>query len=89
MRVFYTARQSGPSAPVVYRQGRVKFCCASLARWWGLLIGFGVRDCPASTSRDVCLYLDRPQASRAPVLELVPVECCPWCGEVVEAVREK
>jgi len=39
----------------------------------GELIGFGVRDCAASTSRDVNLYRDRPQANGQTILEVVPV----------------
>lgn len=90
MKLFYSAnRVKRAGLPVTYRQGPVTFCCASMNRWWGLLIGFGVRDCPTSTNRDVCLYLTRPQTHKAPVLELVAVECCPWCGQPVEVCRVK
>lgn len=86
MRVFY--RSECARRVTVYRQGKVRFCCAEMCRRWGVLIGFGAKGC-ASTSRDVCLYLDRPQAHGPAVLELVPVTCCPWCGEPVEVCREK
>ena len=89
MQVLFKASQRRPSLPVVYQPGRVKFCCASMSRWWGVLIGFGARGCAASTCRDVCLYLDRPQASGGTVLKVVPVEFCPFCGEVIEACRVK
>ena len=64
MRVFYKAVQAKPAAPVVYRQGPVTFCCVAMCRWWGVLVGFGAKGC-ASTSREVALYHDRPQAGGA------------------------
>jgi hypothetical protein len=88
MRVSYQSAPSATREPV-YRQTAVKFCCATLCQWWGVLIGFGCRGCQASTCRDVCLYLDRPQANGGIVLEVVPVEHCPWCGEAVETCRVK
>src|SRR5262249_36591554 len=45
------------------------------------------QDCPPSSKCESCLYLFCPQATRAPVLGLVPVECCPWCGEAIEVMR--
>jgi hypothetical protein len=60
-----------------------------MCRWWGVLIGFGVRDCPASTDRDVNLFVDRPQANGKSVVETVPVAHCPWCGQAVENCRVK
>lgn len=74
---------------MVYQSGRIKFCCVEMNRWWGRLIGFGVRDCSESTSRDVNLFLTHPQANGMAVLEAVPVQCCPWCGEAVEVCRVK
>jgi hypothetical protein len=82
MRVFYKAEVS------VYRQGAVRWCCTGMARWWGVLVGFGVRDC-ASTSRTVNIYLNRPQANGKTAVEVVPIDCCPWCGEAVEVCRSK
>jgi hypothetical protein len=83
-----TPRRHG--APVVYEQAApVKWCCVEMCRWWGVLIGFGVRDHAASTNQTVNLYCDRPQANGTTILEVVPVACCPWCGEAVETCREK
>jgi hypothetical protein len=84
MRVYYRAVRG----PAIYRQGPVKFCCAPMCRWWGVLIGFGVGDRP-STDRGVNLFHRRPQANGKSVLEVVPVKHCPWCGEVVETCRVK
>ncbi|HTU21022.1 MAG TPA: hypothetical protein VMG10_23420 [Gemmataceae bacterium] len=67
----------------------MSFCCAEMARRWGKLLGFGARGIPACTSRQVSLFLDRPQANGRAVLELVPIHHCPFCGEVIETVREK
>jgi hypothetical protein len=73
----------------VYRPSQAKFCRVEVNRSWGQLIGFGVRDCPASTTRDVNLFLTKPQTNGASVLEVVPVQCCAWCGEMVETCRTK
>jgi type IV pilus biogenesis protein CpaD/CtpE len=86
MRVFY---RSVRRAVVVYQQTRAVFCCAEMKRHWDQLIGFGARGVNACTSREVNLFLDRPQAHGRSVLELVPIQCCPFCGEVIETVREK
>jgi hypothetical protein len=89
MRVSYRSVPSvKPHLPTVYRQGSVTFCCASMARWWGVLVGFGVRGCP-STGRTVNLYLDRPQTNGKTAVEVVPVDFCPWCGEAVSVCRNK
>jgi hypothetical protein len=86
MRVFYRCARR----PVtVYQQTRVVFCCDDMERRWGQLLGFGARDVPVCTSRAVSLFLDRPQTNGRTVLELVPIRHCPFCGEVIEAVREK
>jgi hypothetical protein len=86
MRVFYRALYR---SIMVYQQTRAVFCCPTMAEKWGKLIGFGARDTSACTSRDVSLFVDRPQASGHIVLELVPIQCCPFCGEAIETIREK
>jgi hypothetical protein len=89
MRVVYRVlRPRRPGAPLTYQQAEpVKRCCADMARWWGNLIGFGVRDVPASTSAAVNLWRDRPQANGRTILEVVPIQRCPWCGEPIETCR--
>jgi hypothetical protein len=89
MRVMYRAESRSPRMPVVYRPGAVKWCCIEMCRWWNVLIGFGVRGCPASTSRDVNLFIDRPQANGENVVETVEIAFCPFCGQPVEACRVK
>src|ERR1700737_2771993 len=89
MRVFYRSVQSWtPDGEAIYQQGPVKFFCASMCQWWGQLVGFGARGA-SSTSMEVSLYSERPQANGKAVLELVPVDFCPWCGEGIETVRTK
>jgi hypothetical protein len=84
MLVFYRlARQKRRAAYPVYAQVRVAFCCAAMELKWGRCIGFGAKDCKASTSREVCFYTLRPQVS-VHVTELIPVTYCPWCGQRVE-----
>jgi hypothetical protein len=89
MRVMYRAESRSPRLPTVYRAGAVKWCCAEMCRWWGVLVGFGVRGCAASTGRDVNLFIDRPQANGKSVIETVPATFCPWCGQLVETCRVK
>jgi hypothetical protein len=69
--------------------GPVAFCCASMCRHWTVLLGFGVKGHARTTSREVCLYQEIPQASGGPVCALAEVFYCPWCAEAVETCREK
>jgi len=85
MRVFYRSLRR---SVIVYQQTRVAFCCAEMERQWGRLFSFGARDIVACTSRDVNLFVDRPQANGRTILELVPIQHCPFCGEAIETVRE-
>lgn len=62
---------------------------APMREQWGVLIGFGARDAVACTSRDVSLFNDRQQANGRMILEIVPIQYCPFCGESIEIVREK
>lgn len=88
MQVFYSARQRNPRLPVVYRLGRVRFCCHEMERRWGILVAFGVsgRD---TTSKTVNLCVSVPQANGGSVLAVTPIDFCPWCAEPVEACRVK
>ena len=88
MQVFYTARQRNPRLPVVYRAGRVRFCCPEMERRWGALVAFGVPG-KATTAREVCLSVPRPQANGTPILEVVAIDFCPFCGRAVEVCRVK
>jgi hypothetical protein len=60
-----------------------------MARYWDRLFGFGARGGIACTSRDANLFIDRIQANERTILELVPIQHCPFCGEGIETVREK
>jgi len=86
MKVFYRSLRR---TLVVYQQTRAVFCCAEMARRWGKLLGFGARGIAACTSREMSLFLDRAQANGRTILEVVPIRCCPFCGEEIEIVREK
>ena len=90
MRVFYRVPKCAcRSVVTVYEVTRVVFCCEEMKQQWGRLIGFGVKDCLRSTSRDVSLFTAIPQVNGNFLLEVTPVACCPWCGEAVETCREK
>jgi hypothetical protein len=69
--------------------GRVEFCCASMCRYWTVLVGFGVKGHAQTTSREVHLYQEIPQAGGGPVCALAEIQFCPWCGEAVETCRVK
>lgn len=90
MRVYYRC-VNHPAQPglTLYQQGRVDFCCIGMCRWWGRLIGFGARSHPVSTNREVNLFTDRPQPDGSPVLVMVPIDFCPFCGEIIEVHRVK
>jgi hypothetical protein len=90
MQVFYRAvRGARRAAVTTYEATRVVFCCAAMERQWGRLIGFGVRGCARSTSRDVNLFGDRAQVGGRTILEVTAIAFCPWCGETVEPCRVK
>lgn len=80
MRVTYKTKRGGN----VCEEIGTDFCCTGMAQWWGRLVGFGVPGTP-STSRAVNLYMPRPQANGKIALEVVPVKCCPFCGEGIKA----
>jgi len=86
MRVFYRSLRHPLT---VYKQTSVAFCCAGMECQWNKLLGFGARDIAACTSRDVNLFVDRPQANGRMALELMPIQHCPFCGEAIETVRDK
>ena len=85
MKVFYRAVHR---ALVVYRVVRVTICCVEMQRQWGRLLGFGAKDCAASTSREVNFYAAHPQATGF-VTEHVAVNFCPFCGRRIEICRVK
>ena len=89
MQVFYTARRLSPRLPVVYRAGRVSFCCAEMERhWMNRLIAFGLPG-QDSTSKTVNLCVPVPQVNGGTVVAVTPVAFCPWCAAAVEACLEK
>jgi hypothetical protein len=92
MRVTYRSLPGrGLKGPVaVYEQvGPVSFCCADMCREWGLLIGFGIKGHPRTTSREVNLQTLHPQSSGSIVQGITEIRCCPWCGQEVEVCRVK
>jgi hypothetical protein len=89
MRVCYRSRPAKAAGVVYQAVGRVQYCCERMRQQWGRLIGFGVLGHRASTSREVNLASAVPQANGRTVLEVVPIECCPFCGETVETCRVK
>lgn len=88
MKLFY--RGVAGKLETVYRQcGPAKFCCEPMRDRWGSLVGFGVKGNAATTSREVSLYGSLPQADGLAVAILTPIDFCPWCGDAIEACREK
>lgn len=92
MRVFYRSRPGHPvrGPEVVYEQvGEPVFCCGEMRQHWGVMVGFGVRTAPRSTSKEINLWTRLPQASGFCAWGLVEVRFCPFCGEEVEVCRVK
>lgn len=92
MRVFYRSCSGRtPRAPeVVYEQvGEPAFCCEAMRRHWGIMVGFGVRNAPRSTNKEINLWTRLPQASGFCAWGLVEMHFCPFCGEAMEVCRVK
>lgn len=92
MQVFYVAVPGHPvrGLEVVYQLvGGPRFCCQEMARHWGVMIGFGVRDRPKSSSKEVNIWTRIPQARGMFTWGLVEIRFCPFCGEAVEGCRRK
>ena len=89
MRVFYRGQPSSSGETVYEQVGPTTFCCASMCRYWCVLIGFGILGHSRSTSREVNLSVPRSQANGSTVAEVVPIDFCPWCGEAVDVCRRK
>jgi hypothetical protein len=89
VRVLYRSRRPAGREVTYEVTEPVECCCGQMQRRWGRLIGFGAPECRQTTSREVNLALAVPQVNGGTVLELVPVDFCPWCGEAIEACRVK
>lgn len=88
MKLCYCARPG--KLETVYRQiGQIQFCCSEMKSRWGSLVGFGVHGHQETTSREVNLWTQHPQASEAIINGITPIHHCPWCGEVIQNYREK
>jgi hypothetical protein len=81
-------KDNGPLA--VYEQaGPVKFCCAEMCQEWNILVGFGIKGHPRTTSREVNVFTQHPQASGSILVGITEIRYCPWCGERIELCRVK
>jgi len=91
MQVFYRVRPGHhPITPFVIEQdGHPAPCCEDMRSHWGTLIGFGVKDCPRSGSKEVNIWTRIPQAKGGYVWSVTPICFCPWCGKAVEICRVK
>lgn len=88
MRVFYRSVPNNRD-PIFEQAGPMKFCCAGMCERWQDVIAFGVVGHPRSTSRDVNLCVMRPQANGRAIVEVIPFQFCPFCGEQIETIRVK
>ena len=87
MRVFY---RSCRGRVTTYEQADpVWFCCQEMRDEWGVLIGFGLKGHPRTTSREVNIFTLHPQVCGAAFPGITEIRYCPWCGEEVEVVRVK
>jgi len=88
MRVSYRSCCGG-RVTVYEQKGHLRFCCQEMRDEWGILIGFGVRGHPRTTSREVNLFTLHPQSSGTVIPGITEVRYCPWCGVEIEVVRLK
>jgi hypothetical protein len=88
MRICYRSGCGGPVT--VYEQaGVVHVCCEEMGRQWGILIGFGLKGYPRTTSREVNIFILHPQLSGRIMPGITEIRFCPWCGEEIEVYRVK
>ncbi len=74
----------------VYEQvGAVHFCCEDMRQEWGVLIGFGLKGHPRTTSHEVNIFTLHPQSTGTIMPGITEIRYCPWCGEEIEVVRRK
>lgn len=88
-RSIHNHRPRGPCR-VYELAGPLLFCCGDMADWWDILIGFGVRGHPRTSSREVNLFTSVvPQSNGGLVIGITEVRNCPWCGEPITVCRIK
>jgi hypothetical protein len=88
MRVFY--RSCRNSWFTVYEQtGPLDFCCQEMWDEWGILIGFGIKGHPRTSSREVNIFTLHPQSTETIIPGTTEIRYCPWCGEQIEVCRVK
>jgi hypothetical protein len=90
VQVYYRAHHQARTPEVVYEHAQTPaFCCPDMQLAWGVWVGFGLKDCRRTTSRDVNFWVRVPQAKGGFVWGLIPINHYPFCGEAVGVCRVK
>jgi hypothetical protein len=89
--MYVSYRSCRTSRVKVYEQvGDVHFCCQEMQDEWGILVGFGIKGHPRTTSREVNIFTSHHmQISGNFILGITEIRYCPWCGEEIEVCRAK
>lgn len=87
MRICYRSCRS--NRLTVYEQtGTLDFCWHEMRDEWGVLIGFGIKGHPWTTSREVNIFTSHHmQIIGNVILGITEIRYCPCCGEEFEIVR--
>lgn len=84
MRISYRTYR-GRRSPVYEQVGETCFCCRQMRDEWGILVGFGVKGHPRTSSREVNVFTSYlALASGNGVQGITEIRYCPWCGEEIE-----
>lgn len=87
MRVFYRPCRKRGCCTVYERTGSLAFCCSRMQAEWDILIGFGLKGHPRTSSREVNIFGLHQFSTGSIIPVITDINYCPWCGEGIEVVR--
>lgn len=89
MRISYRSCRKHGCFTVYEQTGLLDFCCEDLRREWDILIGFGIKGHPRTSSRHVNIFGLHQFSTGSIIPVITDIRYCPWCGEEIEVVRVK
>jgi hypothetical protein len=89
MRVSYRSCRNRECYTLYEQIGPLDFYCEDLRREWDILIGFGIKGRPRTSSRHVNIFGLHQFSTGSIVPVINDIRYCPWCGDEIEVVRVK
>jgi hypothetical protein len=89
MRVSYRSCRKRRCSTVYEQTGLLTFCCDKMRVEWDILIGFGLKGHPRTSSREVNLFGLHQFSTGTIIPVITDIQFCPWCGEDIEVIRVK